>query len=106
MFKYIFDNISAEMTSAETQSFDQVMGVIMFIFVAVFLFYLLTGVLGIIGGICAIKKRRFGLALAGAIASSISFYYLGIVAVVPVAMAQSEFNKTVCAPGALAGATL
>jgi hypothetical protein len=43
--------------------------------------------------VCAIKKKAWGLALAGAIASSMSFYYVGIAAVVLVAMAQPEFNK-------------
>jgi hypothetical protein len=105
LLKSLFNDLSQDMTSADSQAFDQVMGMMMFIFIAVFLFYLIIGILGIIGGVCAIKKQKFGLALAGAIASSISFYYLGIVAVVLVSMAQSEFNKPVCTPVALTSVT-
>ncbi len=54
---------------------------------------LLVGALGVVGGIFAIQRKRWGWALAGAIAGSISFYPLGIGAVVLVAMARSEFTQ-------------
>jgi len=58
---------------------------------------LLIGALGVVGGIFAIQRKRWGWALAGAIAGSISFYPLGIGAVVLVAMGRSEFAQN--APG-------
>jgi hypothetical protein len=52
----------------------------------------LLGAFAIIGGVFSLKKRRWGLALAGAIASMITFFPCGIPAVILVSMAQSEFH--------------
>jgi hypothetical protein len=51
---------------------------------------LLIGVLAIIGGIFAIKKKRWGLALAGAIAGTVTFFPCGIPAIVLISMAKKE----------------
>jgi len=51
--------------------------------------------LGVVGSIFATRRQLFGLALAGAIASSIAFYPLGIVAVVLVSMGYPEFSRSV-----------
>lgn len=53
---------------------------------------LILGVLGITGGIFALNRKLFGLALAGAIAASIIFYPLGIVAVILISMGHQEFG--------------
>jgi hypothetical protein len=54
---------------------------------------LLLGVLAIIGGIFALKRKRWGLALAGAIAGTVTFFPCGIPAIVLVSMAkQTEFS--------------
>jgi hypothetical protein len=52
---------------------------------------LLLGALGIVGGIYALRRKRWGLALAGAIASCLTFLPCGVVAVVFVAMGRPEF---------------
>lgn len=65
------------------------------IYSAMALFYIALGALAIVGGIFAIRKIRWGWALAGAIAASLGFIYLGIVAVIMVAMSQGEFSKSV-----------
>ena len=53
------------------------------------------GVMAIIGGIFAIKRQKWGLALAGAIcAVLVPPFILGILAVVFVALAHSEFERT------------
>ena len=54
---------------------------------------LILGVLGIAGGVFALKKRHWGLALAGAIAGTITFFPCGVVAVIFIAMARPEFVK-------------
>lgn len=54
--------------------------------------FALVGVLAIIGGVFALKRKRWGLALAGAIAGSIAFYPAGIVGVIFVCLAKSEFQ--------------
>jgi hypothetical protein len=52
----------------------------------------IIGILGIVGGIFAIKRKYWGLALAGAIASIFTFFPCGIAAVVIISMAKPEFN--------------
>ena len=52
----------------------------------------LGAVLGIIGGVYALQRKYWGLALAGAIAGSISFFPCGIVAIIFTAMAKPEFD--------------
>lgn len=57
------------------------------------------GALGIAGGICALKRRKWGLALAGAIAVVLPASEVGIAALVLVALAKDEFEQG--APDAL-----
>ncbi len=54
---------------------------------------LAVGALGIAGGICAVKRRKWGLALAGAIAVALPASELGIAALVLVALARDEFEQ-------------
>jgi hypothetical protein len=53
---------------------------------------LILGGLGLVGGIFAVRHKTFGLALAGAVASSIIFYPLGIAAVILISMGHQEFK--------------
>jgi hypothetical protein len=62
---------------------------------ALALYYIALGALAIVGGVFALRKVRWGWALAGAIAASLGFYYTGIVAVIFVSMSQAEFAKAV-----------
>jgi hypothetical protein len=52
---------------------------------------LLLGILAIVGGISAIRRKRFGLSLAGAICALLSGL-LGILAVIFVALGRREFR--------------
>jgi hypothetical protein len=54
-------------------------------------FFLVLGILAVIGGISAIKRKRFGLSLAGAI-SALPLGPLGILAVIFVALGKREFG--------------
>jgi hypothetical protein len=49
------------------------------------------GILAVVGGISAIRRKRFGLSLAGAICALPS-YILGILAVIFVALGKREFG--------------
>jgi hypothetical protein len=49
------------------------------------------GIIAIIGGIAAMKRSRFGLALAGAISALLSGT-LGMLAVIFVSLAEGEFE--------------
>ncbi len=66
---------------------------IMTIFYAIIgLFFVLIGVLGIVGGVFALKKKRWGVALAGAIAGTVTFFPCGIPAIIFVVLAKPEFS--------------
>jgi hypothetical protein len=66
---------------------------IMTIFYAVIgIFFVLLGVLGVVGGVFALKKKRWGLALAGAIAGTITFFPCGIPAIIFISLAKPEFS--------------
>ena len=54
---------------------------------------LAIGVLALVGGIFALQKRSWGLVLAGAIASIISFFVLGVLAIVFTVIAKEEFDE-------------
>jgi hypothetical protein len=60
------------------------------------------GLIGIVGGVLAMMKRLFGLALVGAICVTLSFgwfgmsFFMGLLAVILVAISKDAFD----APGA------
>jgi hypothetical protein len=64
---------------------------------------LVLGVIAIVGGICALNRRVWGLALAGAICALFPPHVavLGILAIIFVALSKGEFNHS--APRATAG---
>ena len=55
---------------------------------------LVVGIIAIVGGIFALRRRIWGLALAGAICATLSLFtfYLGILAIIFTAMARKEFS--------------
>jgi hypothetical protein len=62
----------------------------------------LIGALAIGGGIFALRRKNWGLALAGAITATIAFFPTGIAAVILIAIGQQEFAPTrPVAPGSL-----
>ena len=54
---------------------------------------LVLGILAMIGGISAIKRGSFGLAVLGAICALVPINMLGLFAVIFVSLAKREFNK-------------
>ena len=70
------------------------------IITAVVAIMIIIGVVDIIGGVFALKRRRWGLALAGSICAFFSFFFipvflnvpLAIAAIVLVIMAKGEFS--------------
>ena len=67
-------------------------GVAQTVFVIVAIVTLITGVLPLIGGIYSLQRKRWGLALAGSIAAIFGTTILGILSVIFIAMAKSEFE--------------
>lgn len=69
-----------------------VIGIIEIVYSAFGVAFALVGVLALIGGIFALKKKRWGFALTGAVAASITFYPAGIVAVILTCLGRQEFQ--------------
>lgn len=66
--------------------------VFMVIWIVLAAFFVLTGALGVVGGIFAIKRKNWGLALAGAIAGTVTFFPVGVPAIIFVALGKGEFE--------------
>jgi len=49
------------------------------------------GIIAIVGGISAVRRKSFGLSLAGAICALLPFNILGLLAVIFVSVARREF---------------
>lgn len=52
----------------------------------------LSGIIAIAGGVAALNRRRWGLALGGSIAAVFAFFPFGIAAVVFTILAEPEFR--------------
>jgi hypothetical protein len=63
------------------------------IIVALMFLFFAFSLLALIGGIFALMKRQFGLALTGAIFSIVMFFFCGIPAFILIIMAKPEFNE-------------
>ena len=56
------------------------------------IFTLIIAVLALIGGIFAVQRKQWGWALAGSIAAIFGIFFLGIPAVVLVAISKDKFS--------------
>jgi uncharacterized membrane protein len=54
---------------------------------------LILDILAIVGGVFALKKKNWGLSLAGSIAAVFGSWLLGIAAIVFIALSRSEFKS-------------
>ena len=52
---------------------------------------LVLGIIAIVGGVSAIRRKSFGLSLAGAICALIPLNLLGLLAVIFVSLGKREF---------------
>ncbi len=52
-----------------------------------------SGIIAILGGVAALGRRRWGLALAGSIAAVFGFFPVGIAAVIFTILAEPEFRS-------------
>ena len=66
--------------------------VFMFIWIVFAVFFFLLGALGVVGGIFAIRRKNWGLALAGAIAATVTFFPVGVPAIIFTALGKNEFE--------------
>jgi hypothetical protein len=52
-----------------------------------------VGLFAIVAGVFSLKRTNWGLALAGTIASTITFFPCGIPAIIIISFAQNEFKR-------------
>jgi hypothetical protein len=55
--------------------------------------FIIAGVLAIVGGVFALKKKKWGLALTGSIAGILAFMPCGIASIIFVIMGKDEFQR-------------
>jgi hypothetical protein len=67
-------------------------GIVEAIIVIAAVYLLIVGVLPIVGGIYALRRKKWGLALAGSIAAIFGPSVMGILATVFIAMSRDEFE--------------
>jgi hypothetical protein len=71
---------------------DFALNVIVIVYAVIGVVGILVSILAIIGGVYGIKRKTWGLALAGAIAGVLAFFPCGVVAVIFTAMGKPEFD--------------
>jgi hypothetical protein len=94
LFNFMFTNIpqtlpQEPMTPEFPFPFFQVIGII---YGAIGLFIALVGVLAIVGGAFALKRKHWGWALAGAIGGNLVFGLCGIPALIFICLGKEEFT--------------
>jgi len=68
-------------------------GIIPLIFHIVAIVGIILGIVAIVGGVYALKRRIWGLALAGSICSFFCVWFLGIPAIIFTALGKGEFKQ-------------
>lgn len=54
--------------------------------------FVLLAILAVIGGIFSIKRKAWGMALAGAIASFFCCFFFGIISIILITLSRSDFK--------------
>lgn len=90
---FVFVIIMAVVGTAEVFSGEEQAVIDLFnaLFGAGAVFFVITGILALIGGIYATQRKNWGLALAGSIAAAIGSTILGVLAIIFLAMGKDEF---------------
>ena len=76
----------------EVEIYPLTVGALIGILIAVAVFLAIAGILSLLGGISALQRRRWGLALAGSIASIIGPIIIGIPALIFTIISKNEFD--------------
>lgn len=103
LFIFLICFFAFMITSTDPGAFNDPAGQAVFRFMA-FLYggmgvlFAIASVLAIIGGVYALKKKHWGLALAGAICGSFTFSPAGIAAIIFVILGKPEFAAVPAAP--------
>ena len=71
--------------------FEHCIGVIPIWLIIVGGLFVVLGIIAIVGGVSAIRRRSFGLSLAGAICALVPLNFLGLLAVIFIGLGKREF---------------
>jgi hypothetical protein len=63
------------------------------VFLPLALLCFIVGMVAVVGGVSALNRRRWGLAVVGSIAAIFAFFPVGIAAVVFTILAEPEFHR-------------
>ena len=63
------------------------------ILVPIAVVFAVKAILAIVGGMCALQRRSWGMAVTGAIAACLPFSLLGIVALILTALSRDQFRQ-------------
>ena len=72
--------------------YPMTVGTVQTILVLIAVYSFVTGVLPLVGGIFALRRKKWGLALAGAIVAIIGLSVLGVASTVITALCREEFE--------------
>ncbi len=78
----------------DSNTSEGIFTIIAAVYLVMGLFSAFFGVLAIVGGVFALRKKHWGWALVGAIAGALTFFLCGVPAVIFIAMGKPEFQKT------------
>lgn len=92
VFLVLVNTLLEYSTHVNESPYDDFVSFIFFFYAVVGIIVFCISVLGIIGGIYALRRRYWGLALTGAIAGCFTFLPCGVPAVIFVAKAKPEFD--------------
>jgi len=92
MFNFMITSMPQPYGPMEPEFPQEMFYIMMIIYGGMGLIMALIGALGIVGGVYAIKKKHWALALAGAIAGTVTFFPCGIPAIIFVSLGKEEFT--------------
>jgi hypothetical protein len=81
------------MESFYASDIESMAGVLGAIYVISGIFNLIVSILAIVGGIYALKRKYWGMGLAGAIASILVFFFTGVPALIFIILGRKEYSQ-------------
>ncbi len=89
----LLNSLSSFMDYVEAQIYPVTLDFFSALMIGLAVFFAVVAIVAILGGISALQRKRWGLALAGAIVSVFGTWFLGIPAVVFIAIGRDEFKS-------------
>ena len=85
-------SIALGWTAADVTGWLPGMNIAMSILIILCVLFLVTGMLALLGGIYAVQRKKWGLALFGSICALIPTFVLGLAAIILITLSKDEFE--------------